>query len=87
LLALFTFSCTVGTYNLQDDAYFQNNQPGSRYQGVSHGLPTGNVATGSVALSAAAAAPEIVRDAFHRSAKREKPQAALREPLAPGPGT
>jgi len=67
LLALFTFSCTVGTYNLQDDAYFQNNQPGSRYQGVSHGLPTGNVATGSVALSAAAAAPEIVRDAFHRS--------------------
>lgn len=87
LLALFTFSCTVGTYNLQDDAYFQNNQPGSRYQGVSHGLPTGNVATGSVALSAAAAAPEIVRDAFHRSesAKNRKQLCAslLRRAQAP----
>ncbi|AFM12882.1 hypothetical protein [Turneriella parva] len=67
LLALLTFSCTIGTYNLQDDAYYQNNQAGSRNHGVSHGIPTGNVATGSVVLTAATAAPEIVRDALKRS--------------------
>lgn len=64
---MFTVSCTVGTYNLQDDAYYQNNQAGSRSPGVSHGIPTGNVASGSVVLSAATAAPEIVRDALNRS--------------------